>query len=184
MEAASKSGWFKGRKGSSASATGAPGQPTSTFHQRLDSQQFRVSLKFIKEHNNGDVIPPVVKTCIKYLDNEDALQTEGIFRRSASAEQVKEVQELFNCGEKVEFESYGEPQSYHLAAVILKSFLRQLEEPILTYDLYDDVLDFQSIPSNEGPHRQVEKLAVAKSLICQRLPADNYKVINTSMPLT
>ncbi len=64
-----------------------------------------------------------------------------------------------------------------MAAVILKSFLRELEEPLLTFDLYDDVLDFQQISGGPGPHHQIEKLAVAKSLVLQRLPADNYKVI-------
>ncbi len=67
--------------------------------------------------------------------------------------------------------------SVHVAAVILKSFLRELEEPLLTFDLYDDVLDFQQISGGPGPHHQIEKLAVAKSLVLQRLPADNYKVI-------
>lgn len=116
---------------------------SSTWHRRLDSQQFRVSLKFIKEHNNGQCIPPVVQRCIGFLSSEQAMQTEGLFRRSANMKTVKEVQELLNSGEEVDFEQYGE-QSVHVAAVILKTFLRELEEPLLTFGLFDDVTTFKN----------------------------------------
>lgn len=32
----------------------------------------------------------------------------------------------------------------HVAAVIIKTFLRELEEPLLTFDLYNDVQSFPS----------------------------------------
>ena len=131
----------------------------------------------MKDNNNGELIPRVVQECIKYLSDENALQTEGIFRRSANVSTVKEVQSLFNNGQSVDFNSYGgDGIGVHVAAVILKSFLRELEEPLFTFDLYDDVLDFQQIQASHGPHYQVEKLAVAKSLVLQRLPEDNYIV--------
>lgn len=116
---------------------------SSSWHRRLDSQQFRVSLKFIKEHNNGDIIPPVVRKCIDFLSNEQAMQTEGLFRRSANMKTVKDVQELLNSGEQVQFEDYGE-QSVHVASVILKTFLRELEEPLLTFGLFQDVTSFKN----------------------------------------
>lgn len=116
---------------------------SSTWHRRLDSQQFRVSLKFIKEHNNGDSLPPVVKTCIDFLSSEQAMQTEGLFRRSANTKTVKDVQELLNSGESVNFDDYGE-QAVHVASVILKTFLRELEEPLLTFELFADVMSFKN----------------------------------------
>lgn len=99
-------------------------------------------MKFIKEHNNGDTIPPVVRKCIDYLSSEQAMQTEGLFRRSANMKTVKEVQELLNSGEEVNFDDYE--QSVHVASVILKSFLRELEEPILTFDLFQDITSFKN----------------------------------------
>lgn len=86
----------------------------------------------IKEHNNGEIIPTVVKACISFLNNENALQTEGIFRRSANTTTVKELQEEFNNGQVVDFGD--QEQAVHSAAVILKSFFRELEEPICEYD--------------------------------------------------
>lgn len=45
----------------------------------------------------------------------------------------------------------------------------------VTFDLYDDVIDFQQIIGDHA-HHSIEKLAVAKSMILQRLPEDNYQV--------
>lgn len=55
----------------------------------------------------------------------------------------------------------------------MKSFLRELEQPLLTYELYDDVIDFQQIKNGQD---KIEKLTYAKSII-QRLPVDNYKLL-------
>lgn len=33
-------------------------------------------------------------------------------------------------------------EDVHLAAVILKTFLRELPEPLLTYQLYNDIINF------------------------------------------
>lgn len=41
----------------------------------------------------------------------------------------------------MDFEQYNE---VHLAAVILKTFLRELPEPLLTFDLYSHVVGFLS----------------------------------------
>ena len=43
-------------------------------------------------------------------------------------------------GTHVDFESMGD---VHIPAAILKSFLRQLPEPLLTYDLYDHIVHVQ-----------------------------------------
>lgn len=43
-------------------------------------------------------------------------------------------------GKPVCFEDYGD---IHVPAVILKTFLRELEEPILTFELYDEIMTFQ-----------------------------------------
>lgn len=68
-----------------------------------------------------------------------ALETEGLFRRSANVTLVREAQAKCNRGESVDFKD-----NVHLAAVLLKRFFRELEEPLLTYELYDDIMQFQS----------------------------------------
>lgn len=68
-----------------------------------------------------------------------ALETEGLFRRSANISVIKELQSACNRGEPISFKN--DP---HNAAVLLKTFLRDLEEPLMTFDLYEEILKFQS----------------------------------------
>lgn len=51
---------------------------------------------------------------------------------------VKELQNRCNQGLPVDFQ--GDP---HIAAVLLKTFLRELDEPLMTYELYDEITQFQ-----------------------------------------
>jgi len=108
----------------------------------IETQQFGVTLQHIKEHNGGQVIPPVVQQCVQFLSQPDALETEGLFRRSASVALVREVQFRINTGEVIDFEKEF-PGDYHLAAVILKTFLRELKEPLMTFELFDEIVRFQ-----------------------------------------
>ncbi|KAJ8868028.1 hypothetical protein PR048_031837 [Dryococelus australis] len=68
-----------------------------------------------------------------------ALETEGLFRRSTRITLVKDMRNMCNSGQQVDFQG-----DVHLAAVLLKTFLRELEEPLLTFDLYDEITQFQS----------------------------------------
>lgn len=131
------------------------------------TQQFGVSLQFIKDNNENmvDFIPPVVRECVEFISQPDSLETEGIFRRSGNMAVIKELQRSCNKGEPVNFRN--DP---HNAAVLLKTFLRDLEEPLLTFDLYEEILKFQTWAHRDKP-RQV------KILILERLPIDNYKLL-------
>ena len=48
-------------------------------------------------------------------------------------------QAKINSGEQIVFD-VGD---VHIAAVILKTFLRELQEPVMTYDLFDEVVNFE-----------------------------------------
>ncbi|KAG8579896.1 hypothetical protein GDO81_011086 [Engystomops pustulosus] len=64
----------------------------------LPTQQFGVSLQYLKNKNKGDLIPPVMEQTISYLKVK-GLRTEGLFRRSVSSHIIKEIQKLYNLGE-------------------------------------------------------------------------------------
>ncbi|KAG7265449.1 hypothetical protein CRUP_002258 [Coryphaenoides rupestris] len=57
-------------------------------------------------------------------------------------------------------------EDYHLAAVILKTFIRELPEPLLTYALYNDIVNFASVPGDD-------QAATMKALVAS-LPEENY----------
>ncbi|CAG7718437.1 unnamed protein product [Allacma fusca] len=143
---------------------------TTTFHAPLETQQFGVSLLYIKEHNNGDIIPPILRECIEFLSQPEALATDGLFRRSASTALVKESQAKANRGEAISFNG-----DYHLAAVLIKAFLRELEEPLLTFDLFDEINnEFQKLTKDA-------KAKFVKQIILEKLPEDNYAVLKYIM---
>lgn len=94
---------------------------------------------------------------------------------------VKEVQSRANQGQRIDFVALegteGADTTVHVAAVILKSFLRELAEPLLTFDLYDEVINFQQVSGGPSPAQRQEKLNVARTLVTSRLPEANYQVI-------
>ncbi|MCL4132423.1 UNVERIFIED_CONTAM: hypothetical protein GTU68_018532, partial [Idotea baltica] len=91
----------------------------------------------------------------------------GLFRRSSSAAVVKTVQDRFNKGETVAFSLEAD---VHTAAVIIKTFLRELAEPLMTFELYDEILQFQALNKSE-------RHTVLKQIILEKLPEDNYLVL-------
>ncbi|ESO12743.1 hypothetical protein HELRODRAFT_105496 [Helobdella robusta] len=138
--------------------------PTSIVHAPLPKQQFGVELAYIKSHNNGSIIPTVVSQCVEYL-REHGLHTEGLFRRSANALELKLVQKTFNEGKEVDFSTYD----IHLPAAILKSFLRQLPEPLLTYELYDHIIKVQCMRSF--------LTIFMRRILVEELVEDNYYIL-------
>ncbi|XP_034529297.1 rho GTPase-activating protein 8-like isoform X4 [Notolabrus celidotus] len=110
----------------------------------LPTQQFGVSLQYIREKNRDAVIPPVISQTVSYL-KEKGLKTEGIFRRSARVQIIKDVQKLYNLGKPVNFDEFLD---VHVPAVILKTFLRELPEPLLTFRVYNQVQELLSVESS------------------------------------
>uniref|UniRef100_A0A8C2TPF3 Rho GTPase activating protein 1 n=1 Tax=Coturnix japonica TaxID=93934 RepID=A0A8C2TPF3_COTJA len=122
----------------------------------LPNQQFGVSLQQLP-HNGSS---------FSICSHLTALTTEGIFRRSANTQVVREVQQKYNTGVPVDFQQY---EDVHLPAVILKTFLRELPEPLLTFGLYSHVVSFQSV-------EEVHRVDVIRKTL-QSLPEENYHVL-------
>ncbi|KAM4601791.1 rho GTPase-activating protein 1 [Polymixia lowei] len=129
----------------------------------LPNQVFGVPLALLRQKSpDGNPVPVVMRDTISFL-SEHGLEIEGIFRRSANVTLVKEVQLRYNSGEAVNFR---EMEDFHLAAVILKTFLRELPEPLLTYGLYNDIVNFSSVSSDSQ--------ASTMTTLLETLPEENY----------
>ncbi|XP_004084651.1 rho GTPase-activating protein 1 [Oryzias latipes] len=129
----------------------------------LPNQVFGVPLSQLRQRSpDGDPVPMVMKDTINFL-SEQGVEIEGIFRRSANVTLVKEVQAKYNSGEPVNFRDM---EDVHLAAVILKTFLRELPEPLLTFQLYNDIVNFGSLSSDC-------RVEVMKTML-ESLPEENY----------
>ncbi|XP_036181925.1 rho GTPase-activating protein 1 isoform X3 [Myotis myotis] len=106
----------------------------------LPNQQFGVSLQHLQEKNpEQEPIPLVVRETIAHL------QAHGL---------------------PVDFDQYND---LHLPAVILKTFLRELPEPLLTFDLYPHVVGFLNIDESQRVEVTLQVL--------QTLPEENYQVL-------
>lgn len=101
--------------------------PPAVFGARLDE---------IKSINARFGVPTILVTTAAYV-REKGMEEEGIFRRAANAQTLKQVKELINANQPVDLDEHND---VHLAAVLMKAFLRDLPEPLLTYALYEPVL--------------------------------------------
>ena len=108
-----------------------PWQP-SVIHSSYHDQMCRLSGRSGLFGSWGDFQVGTNQKFIKleYLD---------ICRRSVNTRVVKEIQTKIDEGENIEFER----SDVHIAAVVLKTFLRELTEPLLTYALFDSIIHFR-----------------------------------------
>uniref|UniRef100_A0A8C6U2M5 Rho GTPase activating protein 6 n=1 Tax=Neogobius melanostomus TaxID=47308 RepID=A0A8C6U2M5_9GOBI len=77
-------------------------------------------------------VPRVVDLCCQHLEKH-GLQTVGIFRVGSSKKRVRQLREDFDQGWEVNLD---EEHSVHDVAALLKEFLRDMPEPLLTRELY------------------------------------------------
>ncbi|XP_023806754.1 rho GTPase-activating protein 6 isoform X2 [Oryzias latipes] len=77
-------------------------------------------------------VPRVVDLCCQHLEKY-GLQTVGIFRVGSSKKRVRQLREEFDQGWEVIMD---EEHSVHDVAALLKEFLRDLPDPLLTRELY------------------------------------------------
>ncbi|KAI4900937.1 hypothetical protein NFI96_015563, partial [Prochilodus magdalenae] len=129
--------------------------------------------KPLEEHLSlsGREIAFPIEACVTML-LECGLQEEGLFRIAPSASKLKKLKASLDCG-VLDVQEYSiDP---HAIAGALKSYLRELPEPLMTFDLYDEWIqasnsntitkfaDDTTIIGNitnddEGPYREEVKL--------------------------
>ncbi|XP_050741826.1 rho GTPase-activating protein 68F isoform X2 [Drosophila biarmipes] len=135
-------------------------------HKMATTHQFGVPLKFIVVNSPClNSIPPIVRKCVDSLSITGVIDTEGIFRRSGNHSEIMALKERVNRGEDVDLKSVN----VHVIAGLLKSFLRDLAEPLLTFELYEDVTRFLDWPKEERSRNVTQ-------LIREKLPEENYEL--------
>ena len=82
-------------------------------------------------------LPAVVYRCLEYLESKDAWREEGIFRMSGSNVVIKGLKKRFNAEGDFDFLGPDEPYfDVHAVASLLKLYLRELPQPVLTRDMH------------------------------------------------
>ena len=95
-----------------------------------------------RKTNPNKFLPSIVQECIAQVD-EKGMDQEGIFRLSASALTIVHYKEKYDSGEVVD---YSKIVDIHVAAGLLKLYLRELPEPLFTFDLYDKYTALGAFP--------------------------------------
>lgn len=91
---------------------------------------------------NGRRIALVVEKCATCL-LASGMDEEGLFRITGSASKIKKLKSAFNAGfaDMSEFE-----KDPHTVASVLKLYLRELPEPLMTFALYEEWMKAASVP--------------------------------------
>ncbi|UJR33915.1 hypothetical protein I4U23_021334 [Adineta vaga] len=113
-------------------------------------------------------VPELIQNCCDYLE-KNALQTLGLFRVGVSKKRLKELKEQVNLNRSVTFDV---STNAHDIAGLIKEFLRELPEPLLTRDLCIPLLN---IPSRLNLKDQSRAL----SYIIALLPSSNRDTLYT-----
>lgn len=86
-------------------------------------------------------VPGVISACVRYLEDR-GLRTLGIFRVSSSKKRVRQLREELDCGRDAKLDDESCP---HDIATLLKEYLRDLPEPLLSRELYQPFVFTQRI---------------------------------------
>ncbi|XP_016431262.1 rho GTPase-activating protein 17-like isoform X4 [Sinocyclocheilus rhinocerous] len=103
-----------------------------------------------------------MEACIMML-LETGMQEEGLFRIAAGASKLKKLKAALDCSTSQLEEFYSDP---HAVAGALKSYLRELPEPLMTYQLYEEWIQASNI---SDPDKRLQALWV----VCDMLPKAN-----------
>jgi len=117
-------------------------------------------------------LPVVVAKTMTYL-TESALQLEGIFRISGNQTEVLALKKAFDEGQDVNIRTCSSP---HVAAGLLKLYLRDLPEPLFTFRLYDIFMALYNTVQNEAV-----RLTYCK-VIVDTLPVANRTLLFALLP--
>jgi RalA-binding protein 1 len=117
------------------------------------------------------LLPAVVYRCIEYLRDRDAITEEGIFRLSGSNVAIKALRERFTQeGDIVLVDE--EYYDVHAVASLLKLYLRELPNSILSRELHLDFLKVNDLTDNN------KKVAICNVLV-HKLPRANLTLLDS-----
>ncbi|XP_077067990.1 rho GTPase-activating protein 17b isoform X4 [Siphateles boraxobius] len=103
-----------------------------------------------------------IEACVMML-LETGMQEEGLFRIAAGASKLKKLKAALDCSTSQLEEFYSDP---HAVAGALKSYLRELPEPLMTYQLYEEWIQASNISDSD-------KRLQALWVVCDMLPKPN-----------
>ncbi|XP_029997498.1 rho GTPase-activating protein 17b isoform X2 [Sphaeramia orbicularis] len=134
--------------------------PTIQFQQDswTEKPAFGTALEEHLKKSNREIALPL-EACVMML-LETGMKEEGLFRIAAGASKLKKLKAALDCSTSQLEEFYSDP---HAVAGALKSYLRELPEPLMTFGLYDEWIQASNV---SDPDKRLQALWVT----CDHLP--------------
>uniref|UniRef100_A0A3P9HG34 Rho GTPase-activating protein 17 n=1 Tax=Oryzias latipes TaxID=8090 RepID=A0A3P9HG34_ORYLA len=123
---------------------------------------FGTALEEHLKRTNRDIALPI-EACVMML-LETGMKEEGLFRIAAGASKLKKLKAALDCSTSQLEEFYCDP---HAVAGALKSYLRELPEPLMTFGLYEEWVQASSFTDSD---KRLQSLWTT----CSRMP-ENHK---------
>uniref|UniRef100_A0AAY4CNV2 Myosin IXA n=1 Tax=Denticeps clupeoides TaxID=299321 RepID=A0AAY4CNV2_9TELE len=102
--------------------------------KKVKTQQFGVDVSRLTSDER--LVPLVVEKLINYIEMH-GLYTEGIYRKSGSTNKVKELKQALDTDvDNVNLDDFN----IHVIASVFKQWLRDLPNPLMSFELYEDFL--------------------------------------------
>ncbi|TSO37040.1 Rho GTPase-activating protein 17 [Bagarius yarrelli] len=127
----------------------------------MEKPAFGTALEEHLKRSNREIALPI-EACVMML-LETGMKEEGLFRIAAGASKLKKLKAALDCSTSQLEEFYSDP---HAVAGALKSYLRELPEPLMAFQLYDDWIQASNV---SDPDKKLQALWVT----CDSLPKTN-----------
>lgn len=137
------------------------------FGGGIFGQKLEETVRYERRFGNK-LAPMLVEQCVDFI-RQWGLREEGLFRLPGQANLVKELQDAFDCGEKPSFDCNTD---VHTVASLLKLYLRELPEPVIPFQKYDDFLASAKLLSKDDEMGMKELKRLVDSL-----PPVNYNLL-------
>ncbi|XP_008286123.1 rho GTPase-activating protein 17b isoform X3 [Stegastes partitus] len=124
----------------------------------MEKPAFGTALEEHLKRSNREIALPI-EACVMML-LETGMKEEGLFRIAAGASKLKKLKAALDCSTSQLEEFYSDP---HAVAGALKSYLRELPEPLMTFGLYDEWIQASNV---SDPDKRLQALWVT----CDCLP--------------
>jgi len=121
------------------------------------------------------LVPIIVEKCIDAID-ANALDYEGIYRKTGGTGQSKAITQLFEKGDYTAFDLRDINRFNDVCSItsVLKNYLRSLPVPLLTYDLHENFITAAEI-------KDLPLKAKALSELVKKLPSEHYYTLRMLM---
>ncbi|KAJ5378876.1 hypothetical protein N7509_011995 [Penicillium cosmopolitanum] len=105
---------------------------------------FGTDLEARMEHEKS-IIPAIVTRCIQEVELR-GMDMEGIYRKSGAASAIQGIREGFERS-PFDYDISDPDLDIHAVTSALKQYFRKLPTPLITYDVYDMIIDYAEIPT-------------------------------------